>query len=75
MGHPLPTTKNNSTAQSQHRFTHPIHPFRDAEVDGFERILESDPQGRDEVVIMNAIVGRSSASSETGPIGTSYGVL
>lgn len=43
-------------------------------MDGFERILESGPQGRDEAVIMNAIVGRSSASSETGGIGTSHGI-
>ena len=72
IGYPLPTTKDNSTAQSQHRSTHSIHPFRDAEVDGFERILEPSPPGRDEAVIMNAIVGRSSASSETESTGTSH---
>ena len=43
-------------------------------MEGFERILESGPQGRDEAVIMNAIVGRSSASSETGGMGASHGI-
>ena len=43
-------------------------------MDGFKRILESGPQGRDEAVIMNAIIGGSSASSETGGVGTSHGI-
>ena len=71
VGHPLLTPKDSNTAKTQHRFAYPIHPFGDAEMDGFERILESGPQGRDEAVIMNAIVGRSAASSETRDIGTS----
>ncbi|CAD6592983.1 MAG: hypothetical protein ASARMPREDX12_006635 [Alectoria sarmentosa] len=73
IGHPLPTTQDNNNAQSQRRFAHPTHPFGDAELDGFERILESGPQGRDAAVIMNTIVRRSSASSEKGAIGTSHG--
>ena len=74
ISHPLPSTKDGNTSQSQHRLAHPTHPFRDAETHGFERILESVPQGRDEAVIMNAIVGHSSASLETGGIGTSHGI-
>lgn len=64
IGHPsYRPPKYNSTAQNQHRFTHPM--FQDT--DGFERITG----GREEAVIMNTNVGRS---SETGRIGTSQGI-
>lgn len=37
-----------------------------------ERILDSGPQGRDEAVILNAIVGRSSADFVMQGAGTSH---
>ena len=70
-GHLLSTT-NNTTGQSQNNFAHARLPFRDADMGDFERILESVPQGRDDTVILNAIVGRSSAELATEGAGTSH---
>lgn len=70
-GHLLSTT-NNTTGQSQHNFAHAKLPFRDADMGDLERILDSGPQGRDEAVILNAIVGRSSADFVMQGAGTSH---
>lgn len=41
-------------------------------MDGFEHMIQSRPQGRDEAALMHAIVGHSSTRFQVGQMGTSH---
>ena len=70
-GH-APTRTVDPTGQRQKQVSRPDIPFGNVDMDGFAPMLESGPRGRDEAVILNAIVGRSSTSFEAWGAGTFY---